>query len=315
MQLRRFRYFVTVADELHFGRAAERLGISQPPLSQQIMRLEQELGVELFERTSRRVQLTDVGRVFLVEARRCIEQADHAVATAQRAQRGEIGDLAIGFASSTPFTPIVAKALFEFRASFPAVHLELEEMSRSEQIAGLVDHSLDIGFIRGANPPILPSPLVTTVILEEQLLVAMRDDHPLADGRKPLRIADLAGEGFVLYDPNSGAGFNEHFARLCREAGFEPRIVQEVSGLATLLGLVAAGFGLTVLSRSLAALSLGNLVHRPLDDAGAVSRLWLTHRTDMSPACRSFAAIVVEASGGSARPASRGRGHGRPSPS
>ena len=293
MELRHLGYFVAVADELHFGRAAERLGMSQPPLSQQIRRLEAELGVALFERTSRRVQLTEVGVAFLVEARRTLEQADRAIAVARRAQRGEFGKLAIGFTTSAPFTAAVAKALFDFRTACPDVELALSELPRSVQIARLTDNSLDIGFVRSAAAPVLPEGLVATPLLAEPLVVVMRRDHRLAMGTAPLRIADLVAEDFVLYDQMLGAGFNDLLADLCRSAGFEPRVVQEAGGLASLLGLVAAGFGLTLLSRSLAALHLDSLVYRPLDEPAAISRLWLVHPMAMAPACQRFVGIMT----------------------
>jgi DNA-binding transcriptional LysR family regulator len=263
MELRHFRYFVGVAEELHFGRAAERLGISQPPLSQQIRALETELGVELLERTSRRVRLTEAGTVFLAEARKTLAQADHAVATARRADRGEIGELAIGFITSAPLTPLVSTALFDFRQAYPAVHLDLTEMPCALQIERLADRSLDAGFIRGVEPPVLPPSLVGTMVLGEDILVAMRTDHRLAS-LADLSVVDLLDEAFVLYESKFGSGFNEHLTQLCRQAGFEPRVVQEVGALSTLLGLVAAGFGITVLARSLAALHLDNLVYLPL---------------------------------------------------
>ena len=292
MELRHFRYFVGVAEELHFGRAAERLGISQPPLSQQIRALETKLGVELFERTSRRVRLTEAGTAFLDEARKTLAQADHAVATARRADRGEIGELTIGFITSAPLTPLLSTALFDFRTAYPAVHLDLTEMPRALQIERLAERSLDAGFIRGVEPPVLPPSLVGTMVLEEDILVAMRTDHRLA-ALTEVSVTDLADEAFVLYESNLGSGFNEHLTQLCRQAGFEPRVVQEVGALSTLLGLVAAGFGITVLARSLAALHLDNLVYLPLSSPGSVSRLWLVHHRDMSPVCRKLVDIVT----------------------
>nr|WP_295659189.1 LysR substrate-binding domain-containing protein [Polymorphobacter sp.] len=292
MELRHFRYFVGVAEELHFGRAAERLGISQPPLSQQIRALEAELGVELFERTSRRVRLTEAGTAFLDEARKTLAQAEHAVATARRADRGEIGELTIGFITSAPLTPLVSTALFDFREAYPAVYLDLTEMPRAAQVERLIERRLDVGFIRGVEPPVLPPSLVATMVLEEDILVAMRTDHRLAS-LTGLSIVDLFDEAFVLYESKLGSGFNEHLTQLCRQAGFEPRVVQEVGALSTLLGLVAAGFGITVLARSLAALHLDNLVYLPMNSPGAVSRLWLIHHREMSPVCRKLVDIVT----------------------
>ena len=293
MELRHLRYFVRVAEELHFGRAATLLGISQPPLSQQIRALETELGVDLLERTSRRVALTDAGELFLVEARRTLAQAAHAIDVARRAQQGEVGELAIGFSTSVPFTAVVARALSAFREAYPAVRLNLAEMARGEQIEALAAERIDIGFIRGFDPPDFPLPVVVTMLMREPLLVAMRSDHRLATRERPPTVEDLEHEPFVLYQREFGAGFNEHLARLCAKAGFAPHVVQEALGLSTLLGLVAAGMGITVITRSLGALHLENIVFRPLDDPEAQSGLWLVHRDRLSMAARRFVDLVL----------------------
>jgi len=295
MELRHLRYFVRVAEELHFGRAALQLGISQPPLSQQIRALEDELDVRLFDRTSRRVALTEAGRVFLPQARRVLEQADMAVQAAQRAERGEVGTLRIGFTASSPFVPIIATTLFDFRQHSPDVELNLAEMALDAQIAGLAERKLEIGIMRGFDPPPLPQDLIATALLEEPLLIAMRADHPLAAEGEVLTIAHLAGEPFVLYERSFGVGFNEHLLMLCRQAGFAPNVVQEASGLATLLGLVAAGFGLTVVAKSLSALHPDNVVYRGICQPDAISRLWLARHRHMTPASARFAAAFAPA--------------------
>lgn len=292
MELRHLRYFVRVADELHFGRAAASLGISQPPLSQQIRVLEDELGVLLFERTSRRVELTDAGRLFLVEARRALEQVDHAGDVARRAARGEIGELAIGFVTSVPFVDAIASAFFHFRQSHPAIRLTLRELPLDLQISALAERQLDVGFVRGPDAPLLPAGMTATMLIEEDMVVALRHDHPLA--QKPaLTVADLADQPLVLYDRMLGAGFNEHLTQLCRAAGFVPNVIQETSGLATLLGLVSAGFGLTVITRSLSAVHLDNLAYRPLAEPEAISRLWMAVHEAPSIACQHFQAIFA----------------------
>lgn len=297
MELRQLRYFVRVAEELHFGRAAALLGISQPPLSQQIRALEDELGLALFERTSRRVKLTEPGRVFLAEARRTLDQASHTVEIARRARLGEVGELSIGFTASVPFVPDVASTLFRFRERYPAVHLKLDELPGPVQVKALAEHTLDLGFIRSAGEPPLPFGLVATSFLEEDMLVAMRADHPFALTNDPVPIAALAQQPFILYDRSRGVGFNEHLLSLFRNAGYEPRIVLETSGPTTLLGLVSAGFGMTVVARSLTALHLDNVAYREIDCAQAVSRLWLVHHETMSPACRSLVQMMISAAG------------------
>lgn len=292
MELRHLRYFLRVAEERHFGRAALRLGISQPPLSQQIRALEEELGVVLFERTSRRVQLTEAGRLFLPEAQRTIEQADRAAATARRAQRGEMGELRLGFTASAPFVPAISEALFAFRGAFPDVQLNLSELPRDDQIERLRDRRLDCGIVRGIEPPALPGSLLATPLLEEALMIAMRTDHPLAGKAGAVDMAQLRDEAWVLYEPHLGAGFNEHLLDLCRGAGFLPEVTQEAVSLASLLGLVVAGFGLTVLAQSLTTLHPDRIAYRPIAQVNAVTRLWLVRPRDMTPACGNFVRII-----------------------
>lgn len=292
MDLRHLRYFLSVAEELHFGRAAQRLGISQPPLSQQVRALEDELGVRLFERTSRRVRLTEAGRLFEPEARQTLIQAERAAHIARQAQRGEVGHLGLGFTASGPFVPRIAGALYRFRQLHPEVELTLSELGRDEQIEAVRTRQLDIGIVRDFAPPVLPEGLVAQRLLTEDMVLAMRVDHPLALREEPPRIVDLAGEPLVLYGQPNGAGFNEHFFALCEAAGFVPNVAHEARSLATLLGLVAAGFGPTIIARSLARLHVDNIVNRPLD-LSVTSTLWLVHSDDLSPTGRAFKETVL----------------------
>ncbi|CAN5256364.1 LysR family transcriptional regulator [soil metagenome] len=294
MDFRHLRYFACVAEEMHFGRAALRLGMSQPPLSQQIKLFEQRLGVQLFERTSRRVQLTPAGRAMLPLAQQAIAHVNLAFETARRADRGEVGTLAVGFTTSAPFVPRIASELYRFRQAYPDVELQLTELSREEQIVRLTERRLDIGIMRGFERPTLPDALRTRMLTEEPMLLAMRDDHPLASKPGPLTIADLSGEPIVLYERSLGSGFNEHFLTLCLNAGFEPNIAQEASGVATLLGLVGAGFGVTVLAKSLSALHPESITYRPIAQDDAISRLWLAHHVCMTPSCALFASAISD---------------------
>jgi DNA-binding transcriptional LysR family regulator len=287
MDLRHLRYFLCVAEEMHFGRAASRLGISQPPLSQQIRALEEELGVQLFERTSRRVRLTRAGQLFEPEARKTLAQAERAAQTARKAHRGEIGHLGLGIISSGPFVPKVANALYRFRQAHPNVELTLHELGRDDQIAAAQQDRIDIGIIRGFEPPTLPADFTIDCLLEERMVLALRDDHPLAQREADLAISDLRGEPLVLYGAAGGAGFNEHFFALCKDAGFQPVVIHEANGLATLLGLIAAGFGASILAQSLVRLHVDNLVYRPLSPS-VISRLWMIHKRDLSPTARAF---------------------------
>lgn len=302
MDLRHLRYFLCVAEEMHFGRAALRLGISQPPLSQQIRALEAELGVRLFDRTSRRVRLTQAGKLFEPEARQTLAQAERAAQTARMAQQGVIGHLGLGFTSSGPFVPRIARALYRFREMHPDVEMTLQELPRDEQIARVEHRQLDLGIVRGFEAPALPPGLSSLCLLNESMVLAMREDHPLARREAAPGIADLAGQPLVVYGAANGAGFNEHFFALCREAGFMPNVAHEAHGLGTLLGLVAAGFGTTVLAQSLARLHVDNLIYRPFATP-VTSRLWLVQGTDLSPTAQTFKDIVLDDREESSEPA------------
>ena len=282
MELRHLRYFARVAEELHFGRAARHLGISQPPLSQQVRALEIELGVDLFDRTSRRVELTEAGRLFLPEALRTLEQASHAIDVVRRAHLGETGALSIAFTTSVPFIPMIARAFGAYRQAYPAIHLSLAELGRDEQIAGIAGRRIDIGFVRGFETPPLPDGLIATQLLEEPLVVAIHEDHPLARENRPLGITDIADLPFVLYHHAIGVGFNEQITSLFRRHKREFRVAQEVSGVASLLGLIAAGLGVSIIVRSLAALQADHMVYRTLDEPDALSRLWMVRRATLS---------------------------------
>lgn len=293
MDLRHLRYFLCVAEELHFGRAASRLGMSQPPLSQQIKALEEELGVRLFERSSRRVRLTEAGQLFEPEARQILLQVDRATQVARLAQRGEVGHLDLGFTVSGPFVPQVASALYRFRQSHPDVALSLHELGRDEQIEDVRNHRLDIGIVRDFERPVLPVELVSHCLLTEDMLLTLRADHPLALREADPTIADLAGEPLVLYGAPNGAGFNEHLFALCGQAGFRPNVAHEARSLATLLGLVAAGFGPTIIARSMSRLHIDDVVNRPFA-IPVTSSLWVIHHRDLSPTGAAFRQTLLE---------------------
>jgi len=293
MDLRHLRYFLCVAEEMHFGRAAQRLGISQPPLSKQIRALEDELGVRLFDRTSRRVRLTEAGRLFEPEAGKAVAQADHAAQVARRAYRAEIGRLGLGFTPSGPFVPFVARALHRFRTTYPDVELVLREEGRDDQIEDVRNRQLEIGIVRDYVKPLLPTGMVSQCLLQEEMILAMRSDHPLAQRAAAPRIADLANEPLVLYGAPNGAGFTDQLFALCEAAGFTPRIAHEARGLATLLGLVSAGFGPTVIAQSMARLHIDNIVNRPFETP-VPSSLWLIHAEELSPTAQTFRETILE---------------------
>ncbi len=296
LELRHLRYFTTLAEELHFGRAAARLGIAQPPLSQQIRRLEELLQTRLLERTSRRVQLTDAGRAFLGEARRVLAGVASAVAAAHRAGRGELGELKVAFAATVMFLALPAM-IREFRRRFPAVQLDLREMPTGPQLQALKAGDIDIGFVR--QPRADPELTIVTV-MEEPLRIAINRSHPLA--RKPgLRVRDLAEEPFVTFPRELAPGLHAQVIGICRDAGFTPRVVQESRELYTSVSLVEAGVGVSILPASVERLGWANVRYRPIDSARATTRVAAAWRADrVRPVIEAFMGVVKTVSGGTA---------------
>nr|WP_167755285.1 LysR family transcriptional regulator [Pseudomonas aeruginosa] len=286
------RYFIAVAEELHFGRAAERLGISQPPLSQQIQALEEEIGARLFERTNRRVELTDAGRLFLDESRQVLAQVDKAVLLARRAHLGELGELKIGFTSSAPFTSTIPSSIHAFRKAYPDVHLDLQEMSSRQVLKALLEESLQVGVIR---PLALPDAVHWVELFREPLVAVLRADHPLAAGSEDgLAIAALAEEPFVFFPRSYGTGLYDQVIALTRQAGFSPRIAQEASEAMTIIGLVSAGLGVSILPASFRRTRVDGVVYRTLSDPEATTVVWLVRRqNEGSPLALSFIDLVT----------------------
>ncbi len=288
MELRHLRYFVTVAEELHFGRAAERLFISQPPLSQQIQQLERELGVSLFARTSRRVTLTPAGEAFLREARQVLAGVDTAISAAQRAARGETGWLGIGFAASATYDLLPA-VLHDFREQFPDVALSLMELNAAEQTEALRSHSIHVGF---ARPYVAEAEIVVGATLQEPLLAALPQAHPLAP-RDALDLTELTGEPFVSFPELPAPSYAQFVRRVCEEAGFLPRVVQEVREMQTAISLVAAGIGIALLPASVQNVHRTGVVYCPLKEPAPRTELAVVSRLDdPSPVLQNFLAIV-----------------------
>ena len=293
MELRHLRYFCVLAEELHFGRAAARLGISQPPLSQQIKILEDLLGVRLFNRTNRRVELTQAGLFFLAEARATLERAERAVSVATRAQRGELGVLRIGMFPSAPLLARIGDAILTFRKNFPDVQLVLNEIESRQQTEGLMEGREHVAIIRSAAAPILPAELQATELIREPFRVVMRSDHPLAKRRR-IPIRDLAPEAFVFYGDRMGRTLPHQVLVLCRSAGFEPRIGQLANGNATITGLVAAGLGIAVVPEAMCQLRHDTIVSRPLAATNATTSIWLLRASqDSSPQVDAFCRLLT----------------------
>lgn len=273
MELRHLRYFVAVAEHLGFSRAAEHLHLAQQSLSQQIGVLERGLGVRLFDRDTRGTRLTAAGRAFLPEARAVLARADAAVAVVRRAGRGEIGRLDLAFLASTAnyMLPPVVRAL---RERFPDLELTTHHGQIDELVAGLRDGRFDAAFTR---PPLVPD-LATRTLATEPVCAVLPAGHPLAT-RTELHLADLADEDWVLTPRESWPPWHEKYDRDFTAAGFTPRVVQRADGVPTLLGLVAAGVGITRLARSASSIRRTGTVFVPLtDDQAETVIAWLPDR-------------------------------------
>jgi DNA-binding transcriptional LysR family regulator len=297
MDLRHLRYFVAVAEEGNVTRAAERLGLQQPPLSQQIRALERELDVQLFRRKPRGVEVTDAGRSLLADARRILGDVELALAKVQRTARGEQGRIVIGFTSSAPFHPFVPSVLRTFREDHPFVSMALEESGTGDLVSALRAERLDAAFIRSPIPD--GDGVTVHALLEEPMCAALPTGHGLSKGRgsKPLALADLAPEPFVLYRRASGPGLYDAIVGACHDAGFMPRIEQEAPRIVATLNLVASGLGVTVVPKSLSAMRLQGVGFRPLAPAPRlVAPIGLACRTgDHASAARDFVAVVRRA--------------------
>jgi DNA-binding transcriptional LysR family regulator len=276
MEIRRLRYFVAVAEELSFTRAAERLHIAQPPLSIQIRALEQEVGARLFDRDQRHVYLTQAGKHLLVRARGILASVEEAKAEVRCAELGDIGSLHLGYASSAMFTSSLTSAIKQFRSGFPQVLLTLHEMTSLDQLNGLYYRTLDAGIVR-ATDIALPSGIVTEEWHRAPLVAAMTSDHPLTR-KRAIAIGDLRNEPFIMYPRESGIGLYWQVLRLCAGAGFRPQIAREVQELTTIVGLVDAGVGVAIVPADTKSIQLSGVSYVPLRDAGAFSILYLALR-------------------------------------
>jgi DNA-binding transcriptional LysR family regulator len=265
MELWHLKYFIAVAEEGHITRAAERLGMQQPPLSQRIKAIERELDVQLFHRKARGVELTDAGRAFLNNARAVLAQLDHAFDATRRTARGEEGRISIGIVPASPFHPLVPRAIRAFREAYPLVSVRLEERLGGELLELMQSEQIDVAFIR--TPDANQEGLVINRLLEEPMLVALPSAHALArsgnESESPLLLRHLASETFILYGP-PGIGLREVTMAACRAAGFSPRAGQEAPRIASTLSLVAVGLGISLVPASLRHLYMDGVVYRRL---------------------------------------------------
>ena len=284
MELRQLRYFVAVAEELHFRRAAARLHISQPPLSQQIHALETELGCTLLERTRRRVELTPAGEAFLRDARAMLAELDVAVSTARAIDAGQSGVLRVSFVGSALLS-IVPAAVQRFRRARPGVEVELRERSTAEQLRALSTGVVDVALVR---PPIRSDiDLHLHEVMRERTIAAIPEEHELAQLRRiPLR--RLAAEPLVLFPRAQAPGYHDQIIGRLAATGTTPHVVQYAPEMMTIIGLVAAGIGVSPVPASMEHLAIDGVTYRPLSGAPDAELVALTRTGEASPLAEAF---------------------------
>jgi DNA-binding transcriptional LysR family regulator len=290
MELRHLRYFVALAEELNFTRAAARVGIGQPPLSQQIRDLEREIGAALFRRLPHGAELTIVGQAFLPAARAALDQVELAVRTARRASRGDTGRLRLGFTGSAAFRKEVPTAVRDFREKFPGVELFLEEGPTTWLLDRLGTGNLDTAFVRPGQ--VEPAGIRLVDLGDERMMAALPAFHPLAK-RKSIPVAALSEEALVLFPREAGPGLFEEIARACRAAGFEPKLGPIAPEITSIANFVAAGVGVSIVPESVTCVRLPGVRYVPMTGQSPVARLCLaTRHEDESIVVTNFVELV-----------------------
>lgn len=292
IDLRRLRYFLVLAQELHFTRAAEKIGIRQPPLSMQIRQLEETVGARLFLRRSRSVALTAAGVAFQAAAADIVARFEDAITQTRRHATGQGGRLRVGFAGATYFHPAIPQIIRAFRTTHPDVALSPEQSNTPALLAGLCDGRLDAAFIR---PPVnADGRLAVCPCTDEAMVIALPANHLLANKKGPLPLAQIAGDTLILFPRAIGPGLYDSVLSACHEAGFSPRLGQEASQIASIIPLVAAGFGVSVVPRSVGSIQSDGVVCRAMADAGLRAPIALAIRTDEhSPLVAAFRTTVA----------------------
>ncbi|MDV4182683.1 LysR family transcriptional regulator [Rhizobium brockwellii] len=283
MELRHLRYFLAVAEEGNFTRAAGKLGIGQPPLSQQIRDLEREVGAALFHRVPHGAELTAAGAAFLGEAKASLAAAEKAKLAAQSANRGETGRLSLGFTASSAFNPVVSTTIRRFRARWPEVQLSLTEMNTLALMQKLERGELDATFMRPSLDD--PTGIRLRRLPDEPMVIALPASHPLAR-RSSVPLAALADEPFILFPRLVGLSLYDDVVLACRKAGFELTVAQEAPQISSVVNLVAADLGVSIVPASISQIKLEGVAYRPIEGPPAVARLALailkTHRSPVT---------------------------------
>ncbi len=293
MELRHLRYFSTVATELHFGRAAEKLHIAQPPLSKQIQDLEAELGFELFNRTKRSISLTPAGQAFLVEVTQIFQQLDRAIDIGKKTSRGELGQISIGFVGSATYN-ILPVMLQQFRDRYPHVQIELHELTTDRQLIWLREGRIDVGLIR---PPVIGIDFASQIIFQESLVVALPIDHHLAR-LDTIELSSLATEPFILFPRQLAPGLYDPIIAICQAAGFSPQVVQECIQMQTIVSLVSANMGVSILPESIQEAQRQGVVYKPIvasfgtEKLATIAIVWRLN--DDSPTINGLLDLILE---------------------
>jgi DNA-binding transcriptional LysR family regulator len=264
MELRHLRYFVAVAQEEHMTRAAASLGIKQPPLSHQIQLLEKELGVQLFLRESRRIQLSPAGKVFLGDARAILASVDQATQRIQRFDMGEEGSIRLGFTSSASLHQMTPDLVRVFRETYPLIAVEIEEGAAHDLINALEQERIDIAFSRSSVKP-YPS-IVSMELLKEDMVIAIPVNHPLTQApNNTIHLEDLRNENFIFYQQINGSGIKELLIEECTKVGFEPKSAQIVYRIIGALNLVASGLGIAIVPKSMQGIQPNSIVYKSFE--------------------------------------------------
>lgn len=288
MELRQLNYFIAVAEERHFGRAAKRLHMAQPPLSQQIRQLEEQLGVKLLDRTTRRVDLTPAGQELLDRGRQIINEVETLKADVYQVGNGATGVLRVGFSGSATYS-VMPRLVRHAKEQLPGVSLTLQgEMLTPAMEAGLRDHTLDAAILR---PPVASQDIEYRIVSREKLVVAMPSDSPLASGR-PVAANELQEQNFVSYPPESAV--YRTVSEMCRRAGFQLRIAQVTHETSTMLSFVAASSGIAVVPESVRALQLEGVLYAGLEDSPVTEMAVAWRRDDRSALLGNFLNLVMD---------------------
>ena len=289
VDVRRLRYFIAVAEEMHFGRAARRLNIAQPALSRQIAQLEAALGADLFDRARSQIKITAAAEALLPHAKDILRRIDQAASIARRAAEGGTGVLNIGFVGSATYS-VLPDILKAYRAAYPSVEVMLHAMNTSELRQALVERRIDAAF---ARPSIADAEITNEPVLIEPLIVALPDDDPLA-GEASIALDALGARPFILYPRHPRPSFADRIIEICKASGFTPVVAQETMELQTALGLVAVGVGVSLVPASVERSHRHGVAYRPIAGAAPTTDLSLSHRGDnASPLLTNFRAMVL----------------------